>query len=224
MKCGKLTAKLRDAVPVCFYEEGKEIKRYKNIEIPDAIKELEFQDFKFDVPLSGAITFKIFFAPGILPEVWPEPRQRRTRAQMAAEKAQEAATGSFDHMKVTVQSTEEPAQDALRAPQEAAIPQDEKFQLEPVEAVQDAIIEAESVPEATPLPEQMEVHFDVEGSARKALAHAIGEGIGAYPSYKAAPSFTYTIGDYTLDRHGVLTGPQNQQLLATLDQDGYRTK
>ena len=42
MKCGKLTAKLRDAVPVCFIEEGKEIKRIKNIEIPDAIKELEY--------------------------------------------------------------------------------------------------------------------------------------------------------------------------------------
>jgi len=70
----------------------------------------------------------------------------------------------------------------------------------------------------------MEVHFDVEGSARKALAHAIGEGIGAYPSYKAAPSFTYTIGDYTLDRHGVLTGPHNTYLLGLLAQDGYQTK
>ena len=39
MKCGKLTTKLRDAVPVCFIEEGKEIKRVKNIEIPDAITE-----------------------------------------------------------------------------------------------------------------------------------------------------------------------------------------
>ena len=34
MKCGKLTAKLRDAVPVRFYENGREVKRYKNIEIP----------------------------------------------------------------------------------------------------------------------------------------------------------------------------------------------
>ena len=91
MKCGKLTAKLRDAVPVRFYENGREIKRYKNIEIPEAIKELEFRDFKFDVPLSGAITFKIYFAPGILPQVWPEPRQRKTRAKMAAEKAQAIA-------------------------------------------------------------------------------------------------------------------------------------
>ena len=75
MKCGKLTAKLRDAVPVRFYENGREIKRYKNIEIPDAIKELEFRDFRFDVPESGPITFKIFFAPGTLPETWPDARQ-----------------------------------------------------------------------------------------------------------------------------------------------------
>ena len=143
---------------------------------------------------------------------------------MATEKAQEAATGSLDQMEATVQSTEEPAQDASRAPQEAEKPQDEEFQLEPVEAVQEAIIDAGPDPEAIVLPEQMEIHFDIEGRARKTLAHAIGESIGANPSYKAAPSFTYIIGDYTLDRHSVLTGPQNQQLLATLEQDGYRTK
>lgn len=71
MECGKLTAKLRDAVPVCFIENGKEIKRYKNIEIPDEIKVLPFADFKFDVPMSGAITFKIMFEAGILPTEWP---------------------------------------------------------------------------------------------------------------------------------------------------------
>ena len=55
---------------------------------------------------------------------------------------------------------------------------------------------------------------------RLPLAHAIGEGIGAYPSYKAAPSFPFTIGDYTLDRNGVLTGPRNSKLMLTLDQGG----
>ena len=57
MECGKLTAKLRDAVPICFIESGKEVKRYKNIEIPDEIKRLPFSDFKFDVPANAAITF-----------------------------------------------------------------------------------------------------------------------------------------------------------------------
>ncbi len=79
MEMGKLTAKLWDAGPVCFLVEGKEIKRYKNIEIPDEFKMLEYQDFKFDVPLNGAITFKIMFEPGILPEEWPQARERRTR-------------------------------------------------------------------------------------------------------------------------------------------------
>jgi hypothetical protein len=79
MEMGKLTAKLRDAVPVCFLVEGKEIKRYKNIDIPDELKKLEYQGFKFDVPTIGPITFKISFAPGILPEEFPKERARSTR-------------------------------------------------------------------------------------------------------------------------------------------------
>lgn len=79
MEMGKLTAKLRDAVPVCLMVEGNEIKRYKNIEIPDELKKLEYQEFKFDVPLHGPITFKIMFAPGVLPEEYPKTRERRTR-------------------------------------------------------------------------------------------------------------------------------------------------
>ena len=209
MKCGKLTAKLRDAVPVRFYENGREIKRFKNIEIPDAIKELEFTGFKFDVPESGPITFKIYFKPGTLPETWPEARQRKARMPKAADPEPMA---------------EEPAQDATETPQEPAEPMAEESPQEPMEPAEDAIPAAEDEPEDEQLPERMEVHYDVEGSARKALAHAIGEGIGAYPSYKAAPSFTYTIGDYTLDRHGVLTGPHNAYLLGFLAQDGYQTK
>ena len=92
MEVGKLTANLRDAVPVCFLVEGKEIKRYKNIEIPDELKKLEYQDFKFDVPLSGAITFKIMFEPGLLPEVFPQAKERKTRRPLAQKpQPQEAA-------------------------------------------------------------------------------------------------------------------------------------
>ena len=79
MECGKLTAKLRDAVQVCFIEAGKERKRYKNVEIPDEIKKLPFTDFKFDVPAVGAITFKLYFEKGVLPEVWPEARVQNRR-------------------------------------------------------------------------------------------------------------------------------------------------
>ncbi len=81
MECGKLTAKLRDAVPVCFMVNDREIKRYKNIEIPAEIKHLEYYGFRFDVPEDGgAITFKIWFNEGILPEIWPAERERQHRA------------------------------------------------------------------------------------------------------------------------------------------------
>ena len=68
------------------------------------------------------------------------------------------------------------------------------------------------------------LRFDVAGSARKALAAAIGEHTGAYPSYQAAPSFAYLIGDYTLDRTGTLAGPKNDYLIRALADDGYKTK
>ena len=81
MECGKLTAKLRDAVPVCFMVNDREVKRYKNIEIPAEIKHLEYCGFRFDVPEDGgAITFKIWFNEGILPEIWPAERERQHRA------------------------------------------------------------------------------------------------------------------------------------------------
>ena len=60
------------------------------------------------------------------------------------------------------------------------------------------------------------------GSARKALTVAIGEHTGAYPSYQAAPSFAYLIGDYTLNRTGTLAGPKNDYLIHTLANDGYQ--
>ena len=70
----------------------------------------------------------------------------------------------------------------------------------------------------------MEVRFDVAGSARKALTSAIGGHIGADPSYQATPSFTYLIGDYTLDRTDTLAGPKNDYLIRALAEDGCQIK
>lgn len=89
MEMGKLTAKLRDAVPVCLLVEGKEIKRYKNIAIPDELKKIEYQDYKIDVPFSGAITFKIMFKPGVLPEAFPQAMEHRPRKLLAQETQQQ---------------------------------------------------------------------------------------------------------------------------------------
>ena len=91
MKTGKITAKLRDAVPVCLMVNGEEVKRYKNIELPDALKEVEMTDFHFNVHMDGKITFEIHYEQGILPEVFPEPRTRVSRAAQKAAKAEREA-------------------------------------------------------------------------------------------------------------------------------------
>ena len=228
MECGKLTAKLRDAVPVCFIENGKEIKRFKNIEIPDEIKKLPYQDFEFSVPVTGAITFKIMFEPGTLPETWPEPRQRKSRTPKAAdpepmpeEPAQDAVEAISDAL-AQAQEEGQPVDEIAQAAADGAEITTEIIEAE--DGGHEIIIIAEDDPDDEQLPETMEIHYDVPGSARKALANAIGEAIGKYPAYKAAPTFAYIIGDYTLDLHGILTGPHNAYLLGCLAEDGYQTK
>ncbi len=49
--------------------EGQEVKRYKNIDMPDMLKEVEMLDFHFNVPENGKVTFEINYAQGVLPEV-----------------------------------------------------------------------------------------------------------------------------------------------------------
>ena len=87
MKTGKITAKLRDAVPVCLMVNGEEVKRYKNIELPDELKEVEMTDFHFNVHMDGKITFEIHYEEGTLPEVFPEARTRVSRTAKATAKA-----------------------------------------------------------------------------------------------------------------------------------------
>ena len=86
MKTGKITAKLRDAVPVCLMVNGEAVKRYKNIELPDMLKEVEMTDFHFNVHMDGKITFEIHYEEGVLPEVFPEARTRVSRAARAVAK------------------------------------------------------------------------------------------------------------------------------------------
>ena len=95
MKAAKITAKIRDAVPVCIYAEGNEQARYKNIELPDEIKALEIQDFGFDIDAAGWISFRLYFEPGILPAELPEPRPQLTREQKRAAKAAETLLASL---------------------------------------------------------------------------------------------------------------------------------
>lgn len=192
MKTGKITAKLRDAVPVCLMVNGEEVKRYKNIELPDMLKEVEMTDFHFNVHMDGKITFEIHYEEGVLPEVFPEARIRVSRAAKAAAKAATA--------------TQESAE---------AVPED---------SPQTDEIPAEDPGEPTTVgnePEGIEAAYNVTGVRRKQLVVAVSEFTNIEPEYKAAPSFAYEIGEYTVDKEGTLTGPENPELIESLKEQGF---
>ncbi len=231
MECGKLTAKLRDAVPVCFIENGKEVKRFKNIEIPDEIKQLPFVDFKFDVPASGAITFKIMFEAGILPTEWPEARQRKSRgviktAEIPKETADMLAAsiknGGYADAE-TVAAMNEAAEEATQ-PEE--IPDAIEAAQEEVEGQPETeILEAQEPELADEIPAEepgiMAEAFNVTGEQRKALVAAISGFTGEQPKYQNAPTFAYIIGEYTVDKQGTVTGPANEALITILQAKGF---
>lgn len=73
--------------------------------------------------------------------------------------------------------------------------------------------ETESEPEALTT---MEIAYNVAGEQRKALVKAVSNFIGEPAVYKNAPTFAFTIGEYTVDKNGTLTGPANDQLLQDL--------
>lgn len=207
MECRKLTAKLRDAVPVCFIENGKEVKRFKNIEIPDEIKKLPYQGFEFSVPVTGAITFKITFEEGILPKVWPEARTRRTRKAKPEETpTPEKITTGLQAALVQAEADGQPVAEIAKA------------------VAQGAEITAElNGPELTITahePETMEAAFSVTGEQRKALVEAVKAFVGAPAVYQNAPSFAYVIGDYTVSKTGMVSGPANEALMAALNAKG----
>lgn len=92
---GRIVAKLRNSVPVCLIDEnGKEVKRYNNIEFPDELKTLEAAAFGFNIGLDDKITFNLCFNAGVLPNEFPAKRKSVSRAAQAAAKA--AALNSTD--------------------------------------------------------------------------------------------------------------------------------
>lgn len=202
MKTGKITAKLRDAVPVCLMVEGEEVIRYKNIELPDALKEIEMRDFYFNVHMDGKITFEIHYEQGALPEVFPEPRARMARGAKSAAKAEapevKEATETANSPEV-LEAADEPAQ----------------------EDTAELVESTEAPTEETEAPATMEIAFNLSGIRRKELVVAVGGFTGTEPEYKAAPSFAYEIGDYMVDKNGTLTGQDNPALIAALAEQGF---
>ena len=206
MKTGEITAKLRDAVPVCLMVEGEEVMRYKNIQLPDMLKEVEMTDFHFNVHMDGKITFEIHYEQGVLPEVFPEARTRVSRAaQRAAKATGEAALA-----------------------EEATLPAQEKTALAiipeaPVEAAEG---EASSEASAETMEEvsensTMEIHYNATGPRRKELATAVGAFLEATPVYQKAPTYAFAIGEYIIDRDGTLIGTENHALTEALAEQGF---
>lgn len=219
MKTGKITAKLRDAVPVCLMVEDTEVKRYKNIELPDAIKEIELKDFRFHIPEDGKITFRIFYEAGALPEVFPAPRAKMTRAEKAAAKA--AAKASEEETALAIIPENPNPTEAVTAEIETA----EEI-TENAESMADEAANTETeMPEETAVAEteggNMEIHYNVNGPRRKELAAAVGDFIGAKPKYMRAPTYAFEVGDYTIGRDGTLTGKSNSELVKTLAAQGF---
>lgn len=62
----------------------------------------------------------------------------------------------------------------------------------------------------------MRINYNVTGAKRKKLVEAISKELEKEAKYLAAPSFAYQVGDYTVDRNGVLEGEDNPELVADL--------
>ena len=70
-------------------------------------------------------------------------------------------------------------------------------------------------------PEGIEAAYNVTGVRRKQLVVAVSEFTNIEPEYKATPSFAYEIGEYTVDKEGTLTGPENPALIESLKEQGF---
>jgi hypothetical protein len=62
----------------------------------------------------------------------------------------------------------------------------------------------------------MNLTYSVTGELRKALVTAISEYLGVDAVYNGAPTFSYTVGAYTIDRAGTVSGPDNRDLMDAL--------
>ncbi|SFO58676.1 hypothetical protein SAMN04487888_103148 [Eubacterium callanderi] len=62
----------------------------------------------------------------------------------------------------------------------------------------------------------MQINYNVTGSKRKALVNAISQELNAPVKYLGAPTFAYEVADYNVNKNGVLSGPDNKELVDDL--------
>jgi len=214
MKAAKITAKIRDAVPVCIYCQGEEQGRFRNIELPDEIKALEIMDFHFDIDATGWISFHLHLEPGILPDELPEPRLQLTREQKRAAKAAETLLASLTAAKAAeaAKAVPAPGEDYTIATTEGTI----IAEIHHADLTDEAPAEAEE-----PADEPAAIRFDVPGKKRGALARAIADYTGNEALYLNPPSYAYQIGTLGLERDGSLIGELPAGLLEALAEQGF---
>ena len=62
----------------------------------------------------------------------------------------------------------------------------------------------------------MMIHYNVTGADRKSLVNSISQELNTTAKYLGAPTFSYEVGDYIIDKNGMLTGPDNPNLVEEL--------
>jgi hypothetical protein len=63
---------------------------------------------------------------------------------------------------------------------------------------------------------KMQINYNVTGPKRKALVSAISQELNASVKYLGAPTFAYEVANYNIDKNGVLSGPDNSELVNDL--------
>lgn len=69
-----------------------------------------------------------------------------------------------------------------------------------------------------------EFKFNVTGTERKKLAGAISEILNAPMNYLGAPTFAYEVGNYHIDKNGLVTGEHDLNLFAGLAGHGFKAE
>ncbi|MDD3513038.1 MAG: hypothetical protein PHV21_03405 [Synergistaceae bacterium] len=63
----------------------------------------------------------------------------------------------------------------------------------------------------------MRISYKLTGEARKNLVKAIAKELETDTHYCGAPTFNYTVGEFTIDKTGTVTGPDDRGLIADLE-------
>jgi len=63
---------------------------------------------------------------------------------------------------------------------------------------------------------KMQINYNLTGPNRKSLVNAISQELNISAKYLGAPTFAYEIAGYNVDKNGVLSGPDNSELVEDL--------